>query len=95
MDMTFLLKDPDAVLDYAVDWGAEYLGEDQLAASDWSVAPDEPDGVVIVGSDFDSSIATVKAGGGTPGKVYRLMNNVTLQSGRTDSRSVVLRVEQR
>ena len=26
--MSFLLKDPDAVLDYLVDWGAEYLGTD-------------------------------------------------------------------
>lgn len=34
--MTFLLKDPDAVLDYSVDWSAEYLLEDQIAASAWS-----------------------------------------------------------
>jgi hypothetical protein len=25
--MSFLLKDPEAVLDYAIDWGAQYLGE--------------------------------------------------------------------
>jgi len=38
--MSFLLKDP-AVLEYAVDWGAEYLSGDALAQSSWSVSPDE------------------------------------------------------
>jgi hypothetical protein len=37
----------------------------------------------------------VKAGGGTPGNVYRLVNEVVTASGRTDSRSIVLRVEKR
>jgi len=31
--MSFLLKDPDAVLDYSVDWGAEYLLGDIIAES--------------------------------------------------------------
>lgn len=93
--MTLLLKDPEAVLDYSVDWGAEYLLGDLIAESQWSVDPDEPGGVAIVGNDFDATTSTVKAGGGLPGKLYRLVNDVVLQSGRTDRRSVVLRVENR
>jgi hypothetical protein len=93
--MTLLLKDPDAVLDYSIDWGAEYLDGDLIAASGWSVIPDEPAGVAIVGSDFDATVSTVKAGGGSPGRIYRLVNQVTLQSGRIDDRSIVLRVEKR
>jgi hypothetical protein len=94
--MTLLLKDPEAVLDYAIDWGAQYLPTgDLLSQSDWSVIPDEPDGVTIVGSDFDASISTVKAGGGVPGKIYRLVNQVVTESGRIDDRSIVLRVEKR
>lgn len=93
--MTFLLKDPEAVLDYSVDWGAEYLGEDQLAESEWTVSPAEIGGVAVVGSDFDAAIATVKAGGGVPGRIYRLDNHVVLASGRIDSRSITLRVERR
>jgi len=46
--MSFLLKDPDAVLDYLVDWGAEYLGADEIGTSEWSVAPDEPGGIIVV-----------------------------------------------
>ena len=93
--MTFLLKDPDAVLDYLIDWGAEYLGDDLLAESDWSVAPDEAGGVTIAGSNFDATTSTVKAGGGLPGRIYRLINEVVTASGRVDSRSIVLRVEKR
>jgi hypothetical protein len=93
--MTLLLKDPDAVLDYAIDWGAEYLGGDLIADSQWSVAPDEPDGVSVTGSDFDATTSTVKAAGGLPGRIYKLINHVTLSSGRIDNRSIVLRVEQR
>jgi hypothetical protein len=93
--MTYLLKDPNAVLDYLVDWGAEYLGDDQIASSAWLVSPVEPGGVTIAGSDFDASSTSVKAAGGVSGRVYRLINTVELMSGRGDSRSVVLRVEAR
>lgn len=94
--MALLLKDPAAVLDYAVDWGAEYLGDDDvLAQSRWSVDPDEEGGVSIAGSIFDDRTSTVTAAGGIPGRIYRLFNVVVTQLGRTDERSIVLRVEQR
>lgn len=93
--MTFLLKDPGAVLDYSIDWGAEYLDGDMLAESEWSVEPDEPGGVSIAGSDFGATSSSVKAAGGAAGSIYKLMNRVTLQSGRIDERSIVLRVEER
>jgi hypothetical protein len=94
--MTLLLKDPDAVLDYAVDWGAEYLSADDiLAESSWSVEPDETDGVVVVGSSFEDRLSSVQAGGGIAGRLYRLANRVVTQSGRIDERSIMLRVEKR
>jgi hypothetical protein len=94
--MTLLLKDPEAVLDYAIDWGAQYLDEgDLIADSSWSVDPDEPGGVSVVGSDFADTVSKVQAGGGVPGRLYRLANLVVTQSGRTDERSIMLRVEKR
>ena len=94
--MTLLLKDPNAVVDYAIDWGAEYLGEDDLIAeSSWSVIPSEPGGVTVEGSDFTAVLATAKAAGGIAGRLYRLVNQVVLQSGRSDERSIMLRVEKR
>jgi hypothetical protein len=93
--MSFLLKDPDAVLDYLIDWGAEYLGIDALSTCEWSVVQDEPGGVTVVPGEFDGRTATVKANGGIPGHVYRIVNKVQLISGRADSRSIILRVEKR
>jgi len=93
--MSYLLKDPDAVLDYSVDWGAEYLLGDIIAESEWSVIPNDIDGVSIIGSDFDATTSTVKAAGGLPGRIYSLVNEVVLDTGRMDSRSIVLRVEKR
>jgi len=93
--MTLLLKDPDAVLDYLIDWGAEYLDDELLAQSKWAVDPDEPDGVMILGDTFDATTSTVNAGGGVAGRIYRLINEVVTASGRADSRSIVLRVEKR
>lgn len=93
--MTLLLKDPDAVLDYSIDWGSQYLGGDALADSSWAVSPAEPGGVTVVGSRFDLTSSTVQAGGGVSGRIYKLVNDVVLASGLTDSRSITLRVEKR
>lgn len=93
--MTFLLKDPGASLDYAVDWGLEYLEADMLVASSWSVVPAEEGGVTVAASRFDGKMATVQADGGVPGRIYRLTNHVTMASGLEDSRSIMLRVEKR
>jgi len=94
--MSFLLKDPDAVLDYRIDWGAEYLASGELLAhSEWSVTPDEPGGLDLAGSDFDASSATARAAGGIAGHIYSLANRITTESGRVDERSIVIRVEER
>ena len=93
--MTLLLKDPDSVLDYAIDWGSEYLDDDIVTQSSWTVEPDEDAGVTIVVSAFDSNTTTVTAEGGIAGRIYQLTNHVVLASGLIDSRSVTLRVGRR
>ena len=93
--MSFHLKDPGAILDYSVDWGAEYLDGDVIVASAFEVSPLEANGVAITGSSFDNTRAIVTLGGGIAGHQYRLVNHVVLQSGLEDERTIVLRVEQR
>jgi hypothetical protein len=93
--MTLLLKDPEAALDYAVDWGVEYLTDETLQQSSWQVTPVEIGGLSVVASSFDQKIASVTAAGGVAGHLYQLSNHVVLSSGLTDSRSIVLRVEKR
>jgi hypothetical protein len=93
--MSFHLKDPGAILDYAVDWGVEYLDGDVITASSFVVDPVEPNGAAIVASSFDETVTTVTVEGGIAGHQYGLTNHVVLLSGREDERTIVLRVEQR
>jgi hypothetical protein len=93
--MTLLLKDLEAALDYAVDWGAEYLSGETLSGSGWQVTPVEAGGLFVTASSFNETVASVTATGGVSGHLYQLTNHVVLSSGLTDSRSIVLRVEKR
>jgi len=93
--MTLLLKDPEATLDYSVDWGSEYLAGDALVESSWTVSPIEEGGLAVVASQSDLLIATVQVTGGISGRLYRLTNHVVTVQGREDSRSIMLRVEKR
>ena len=61
--MTFA-KDPDAVLDYAVDW-LRWLAGDEIATSVWIV----PDGLTRVSDAATTTKATVWLSGGTAVRV--------------------------
>lgn len=93
--MAYLLKDPAASVDYEVDWGADYLGEESLIASRWEISPGETGGLAVVASRFEPGIAAAQVTGGIRGHVYRLVNHVVLDSGREDRRSIAVRVETR
>ena len=87
--MTFSkTKDPDAVLDYSVDWAA-WLGADTIATSTWIVTG--PDADLVVDSDSNSTTATtVWLSGGTVFRTYTVTNRITTAQARTDDRSVVI-----
>ncbi len=93
--MGMFLKDPAASIDYAIDWGAGYLAGQTVVTSAWSVAPDEAGGVHVGATVASPTRTGATLAGGTAGRVYRIANRVTLSDGRTDERSLVLRVEQR
>ncbi|TRW14366.1 phage fiber-tail adaptor protein [Glacieibacterium frigidum] len=93
--MTIFLKDPQAGIDYAVDWGAAYLQGQTITGSVWAVTPDEAEGVRVTGELGSATRTAATLAGGEPGKLYRVANRVTLSDGRTDERSVTLRIEQR
>lgn len=87
--MTFP-KDPNAVLDYTIDW-TRWLAADQIAASEWLV----PAGLTKVGDSKTVSSATVWLSGGTAGQSYTVTNRITTTGGRTEDRSFTIRVEER
>lgn len=93
--MSFYLKDPHSRVDYAIDWGASYLGEQIVAGSAWSVEPVEPGGIAVDAASFEPTRTAATLVGGVPGHVYSVGNHVILSDGRSDDRSLTLRVEQR
>jgi hypothetical protein len=93
--MNIYLKDRQASVEYVVDWPAALIGDATIAASLWEVAPDEDGGVAVAGSAIDEARTSATLGGGIPGRVYRIRNRITLSDGRSDARSLSLRVEER
>lgn len=93
--MNYYLKDPGATLDYSFDWSAGYLTGQTVSASFWEVVPAEPGGVVLVSSAATLAQTSAELGGGIAGHVYRVTNQVTFSDGRSDERSIELRVEDR
>jgi hypothetical protein len=83
-------KDPDDIRDYELDWTID-VALDSIANSTWTV----PAG--IVGAN-DSSTATktkIWLSGGSAGTEYELFNSITTFTGRTMTKCVLVRVEQK
>ena len=93
--MAIFVKDPGATIDYAVAWSAGYLAGEQIAESVWSVAPDSSDGVSVLLSRIESGRTVATLTGGRAGLVSHVTNRVRLSDGRSDERTLVVRVEER
>lgn len=85
-------KDPDAVLDYSFDWNPWLQPLGDTIVSHQFLAEG---GLVIDSSANDSTTATAWVSGGTTGKTERLTCRITTADGRTDDRSVFLKVLER
>jgi len=90
-----LVKDPDAVLDYSIDWTDWIVSGDSIATSTWAidVAPDAD--LEIDSSSIVSGVPTVWLSGGTAGETYVVRNRVVTADSRTDDRSIVIHVRSR
>jgi hypothetical protein len=91
MALTWPNKDPDEVLDYALDW-SERLGTDTIASSSWV---DPPTGIVIDSNAFDPTSTLLWLSGGTDGESYTFINRVVTAGGRTMDQSVKIRCKTR
>lgn len=87
------VKDPGAVLDYAVNWAGGYLQSGEtLLSSSWTIFPGD---MAQVAASNTATAAIITVSGGVVGRLYELSNRVTTSQGRTDERSIIVRVEQR
>jgi len=88
--MTFT-KDPDAVLDYSVEW-SKWLAGDQIATSEWSASDSS---LETADDSITATRTTVWLSGGTVGQLYTVTNRITTAGGRTDERSFMVQVQDR
>jgi len=81
-------KDPQANLDYQVDW-SDWLGStDTISTSTWTV----PDGIVEESDSNTTTTATIWVSGGTLGETYDLVNHIVTTEGREDDRTIHLKL---
>lgn len=91
MAVTDHKKDPDATLDWVWDWN-EWLDEGEtISTSTFIVSV----GITVSSTSNTTKTATVWLSGGTAGQVYQVTNRINTSSGRTDDRSITIRVTER
>jgi hypothetical protein len=84
-------KDPDAVLDYQIDW-SDWLPEgDTISTSVWSVGA----GLTEDSDTNTTTTATVWVSGGTVGSSYQATNHIVTAQGREEDRTIVIKVSER
>lgn len=90
MSLKTFFKDPDAVLDYELDW-TPWLGLDTIVISTWTV----PTGITKDSDTNTPTSATIWLSGGTVGTKYDLTNHITTAAGREDDRTITISIKQK
>ena len=88
--MTGFIKDPDATLDYTINW-SKFLNGDTISTSAWTV----PSGLTQVLVTNTTTTATVWISGGTLDVVYEVSNRMTSTAGRIDDRTFTITIKQK
>lgn len=96
--MATWLHDPDAKLDYGFDW-MSWLDEDETIDEFTVTAPtpdeDDEDALVVTDETEVAGVVTFWVAGGEPGADYRIGCRIETSAGRTDERSITIRVRHR
>ena len=85
------LKDPSAVLDYVFDW-TEWLATGETI-TDHTITADT--GITVDSWTEDDGKVTVWLSGGTAGINYKVACLITTSAGRTDERTIWIKVTDR
>lgn len=84
-DSQVFTKDPDAVLDYRIDW-ATWLGVDTISTSTWTV----PAGITKFTDSKTTTTTTIWLSGGTAGETYSVKDHIVTAGGREDERTLTI-----
>lgn len=93
-----IIKDPDAVLDYTFDWTAwlDAIG-DTISTKSVAVTSgsDPASNIAVASSTVVGKTVVVWVSGGAAGETASLRCRITTVGGRTDDRTVYLKVKER
>ena len=89
--MTVYIKDPEAVLDYAFDW-SDWLASGETITSHLVTVPT---GINLDSSAESAGKVTAWLSGGSVGETYRVECLIATIAGRTDERSLWIKVVER
>lgn len=87
----WVIKSPDAVLEYTFNWENWLLPGDSVATSTWSADVGITTGTAIL----NGPMATVWLEGGTAGERYGVTNHIVTTAGRRDTRTLMVNCEPR
>jgi len=81
--MKTFYKDPDAILDYQIDWSDWLASSETISTSTWTVASG-----ITEDSDAKTDTTTkIWLSGGTANTKYKITNRIVTNQSRTDDRS--------
>lgn len=83
-------KDPNARLDFGIDW-TEWLNGDAIQSAAWTA----PVGLTMENEAHSSTTAFVWLSGGTAGSTYPVLCRITTTGGRIDDRTIQIIVKER
>ena len=91
MPIELRTQDPEAVLDHSWDWSAWLADAETISSYVVTV----PAGMTLASHSEASGVVTAWVSGGTVGTTYRLECKIVTSAGRTDERSIKIRVDER
>lgn len=87
---TRMVKDPDAVLDYQIDWSSWLATGETISSSDWVVQT----GITENSASNTTTTATIWLSGGAAGVTYTVTNRIVTTASRTNDRSLYITVRE-
>lgn len=84
-------KDSDAVLDYEFNWGDWVSESEEITSYVITASP----GITVDSDTNTTERVTVWLSGGTAGQPYTVACRITTNQGRTDERTMTIRVTNR
>lgn len=92
--MKTFVKDPDATLDYSVDWSLFLAGadDDTILTATW--VDYDTDDLTVTDAGHQAGVHTGFISGGTLGSTYTVTSRITTAGGRINDETIVLLIRE-